>query len=189
MKGQDIVVLLKLVSLHHEDDEHPFVRLYGEAGGEDAFSVRGLAVSLGISKSEISASIKRSIDSHLATRDHEHNRPRPVRRNLVEFLTHGLKFVFPAKVGSVQRGIPTAFAAPVLEGRLMSAGDSVYVWPHAEGRDKGQALEPLFTSVPEAVARDSRLYEYLALVDAIRLGNQREAKFAEAMLTDRIIRK
>jgi len=34
--------------------------------------------------------------------------------------------------------------------------------------------------------KDERLYAYLALVDAIRLGNPREANLATSLLTDRL---
>jgi hypothetical protein len=44
---------------------------------------------------------------------------------------------------------------------------------------------PLFKSVPVAIKKDSRLYEYLALVDAIRLGNPRESKMAIKILKER----
>ncbi|WP_346283233.1 hypothetical protein [Bradyrhizobium sp. BRP22] len=87
------------------------------------------------------------------------------------------------------RGIPTAFAAPMLKGRLVSGGEYIYVWPSAEGHDMGQSVQPLFKSVPEAVQKDERLYEYLALVDAIRLGNQREVGLAGERLSERLLEK
>lgn len=183
MKSQDIVILLKLVSLqdhetaggtnHHRD-------------GEDPYSVRGLEGSLGISKTEIGASIKRSLASGIAIKDRNTNRPNPNRRNLRDFITYGLKFVFPAKPGPMQRGLPTAFAAPVLKDALHSAGSLIHVWPYARGRDMGQSIEPLFRTVPEAAEKDERLYAYLALVDAIRLGNQREANLAANLLKERL---
>src|SRR5690606_7440347 len=126
------------------------------------------------SKTEVNASINRSLASGIAARDRDTGRAKPSRRSLQNFIVHGLKFVFPAKPGAMQRGIPTAFAAPVLKTALISAGSYIYVWPYASGRDMGQSVTPLFKSVPEAVQKDDRLYEYLALADAIRLGNQRE---------------
>ncbi|GLS32603.1 hypothetical protein GCM10007937_43130 [Mesorhizobium albiziae] len=84
----------------------------------------------------------------------------------------------------MQRGIPTAFAAPVLKNALISAGSYIYVWPYASGHDMGQSVTPLFKSVPESVQKDDRLYEYLALADAIRLGNQREAGLAAERLSE-----
>ncbi len=52
----------------------------------------------------------------------------------------------------------------------------------------GSSIMPLFKSVPEAAHKDERLYEMLALVDAIRLGNQREANLARDRFDDRIVR-
>lgn len=39
-------------------------------------------------------------------------------------------------------------------------------------------MQPLYKTVPMAVKMDPYLYEYLALVDAIRLGNAREVEVA-----------
>jgi hypothetical protein len=43
-------------------------------------------------------------------------------------------------------------------------------------------LEPLYKSVPYAARADEKLYDALALVDAIRSGRARERKRAEEML-------
>ena len=60
----------------------------------------------------------------------------------------------------------------------MTAGEFVPVWPDARGNTKGQAVEPLFKSVPEAVRKDPQLYALLALTDAIRFGQARERGYA-----------
>lgn len=184
MKSQDIVVLMKLASLQEQEfsgsESAPSAK-------EDPFSVRGLESSLGISKTEVSASLKRSIESGLAIRERASNRVKLNRRDLYNFIVYGLKFVFPAKPGAMTRGISTAFAAPVLEGLVMSAGEYIYVWPHAHGKEMGQSVEPLFKSVPEAIEKDARLYEYLALIDAIRLGKQRETNIATKQLEERLL--
>ena len=186
MKGQDVVILLKLASLelneHERSEEGSSHRAY-------AYSVRGLGDALGISKTEVNASIKRSISSGLAIKEPRSERPAPNRRNLYNFIIHGLKFVYPAKPGAMTRGIPTAFAASPLKNLLISGGNYIYVWPYARGKTMGQSVEPLFKSVPEAVGKDDRLYEYLALVDAIRLGNQREAGLATERLSERLLKK
>jgi hypothetical protein len=44
------------------------------------------------------------------------------------------------------------------------------VWPDQEGTVRGVEFAPLYKSVPRAARRDARLYELLALVDAIRGG-------------------
>ena len=67
----------------------------------------------------------------------------------------------------------------MLEGQLVSSGADIHVWPYAEGNQRGLSIAPLFKSVPEAALKDERLYELLASVDAIRLGNQRESNLAQ----------
>ncbi|MBY5820760.1 hypothetical protein [Rhizobium leguminosarum] len=189
MKSQDIVILLKLVSLQEQEEHQEDEWLQLESQGGDPYSVRNLEASLGISKTEISQAIKRSISSGIATKDGQSGRPRPSRRNILDFILHGFRFVFPANAGAMQRGIPTAFAAPMLKDLLISGGNYIYVWPHPSGRDLGQSIDPLFKTVPEAALRDARLYEYLALADAIRLGNQREVGVASEYLSSRLQQK
>ncbi|QOZ07509.1 hypothetical protein [Bradyrhizobium sp. CCBAU 51765] len=188
MKSQDIVILLKLASLELGEPERG-VHSGLDAHHDDPFSARGLGASLGISKTEVNASINRSVSSGLAIKDRNSGRPKPNRRNLYNFIVHGLKFVFPAMPGAMTRGVPTAFAAAPLKGLLVSAGEYIYVWPFANGKVKGQSLDPLFKSVPEATQKDARLYEYLALVDAIRIGNQREAGLAVERMSERLLKK
>lgn len=189
MKSQDIVILLKLVSLMEQEEQGSLEQPEWSPNREEAYTVRGLESSLGISKSEVNASINRSIASGLAVKDREFRQAKPSRRNLHNFIVHGLKFVFPAKPGAMTRGIPTAFAAPMLESLLISAGEYISVWPYAKGKEMGQSIKPLFKSVPEAVQNDARLYEYLALVDAIRLGKQREANLAADRLAERLLKR
>lgn len=186
MKSQDIVVLLKLISLQDQELDKGMDQLRSESIGGDPYSVRNLEALLGISKTEIAQSINRSIASGIARKESHWNEPRPHRRNLFDFIAKGIKFVFPAKVGAMQRGLATAFAAPMLKGILVSGGTYDYVWPYAHGHEMGQSVEPLFKSVPDAALKDERLYEYLALVDAIRLGNQREAGLAADHLKAKI---
>lgn len=173
MKSQDIVIMLKLVSLENQIRHgHLDVSIIS-----DPFALRSLEAELGISKTEISASIRRSMEANLAIKSSD--RAKVNRRNLIEFVQHGLKYVFPAKPGAPQRGVATSFAAPMLEGKLVSSGADIYVWPHPEGTQRGLSIVPLFKSVPAAALKDARLYELLALVDAIRTGNQREANLAQ----------
>ena len=50
------------------------------------------------------------------------------------------------------------------------------VWPHPEGEVRGESLEPLYPSAVEAAPKISKLYECLALVDALRIGRARETE-------------
>lgn len=182
VQSQDIVILLKLASLEGQIRQPC---LDGSASS-DPFALRSLEGALGISKTEISASLRRSIAATLAIKIND--RPKVNRRNLTEFVKHGLKYAFPVKAGAPQRGVATGFAAPMLEGQLVSSGADIHVWPYAEGSQRGLSITPLFKSVPEAALKDSRLYELLALVDAIRLGNQREANLAQDRFEKQIAR-
>lgn len=75
------------------------------------------------------------------------------------------------------RGIPTSYAAPPLCALISSSADPP-VWPHPMGSTRGSAFSPLHKTVPEAAALGGQLYQLLALVDAIRDGQAREAALA-----------
>lgn len=146
------------------------------------YTARALEDLTGISKSQISLALKRCFDVGLLRNDRKTGLPRVHTRALVDFIVFGLKYVFPARPAEIVRGVATAFAAPVLENKLMSAGELIPVWPDARGNTKGQAVEPLFKSVAYAVRKDPELYALLALVDAIRIGQPREVNLAATLL-------
>jgi len=148
------------------------------ASWSEAYSLRALSASLGLSKSEVSNSIARCRESGLLTNDYDTGLAKVNRRELLKITEHALKYFFPVKPGSMVRGIPTGFAAPALSKSIKSAGGLIPVWPDALGTERGQAIEPLYKTVPEAVKRDRILYHYLALADAIRLGGPRECGVA-----------
>ncbi len=54
----------------------------------------------------------------------------------------------------------------MLQNLLVSGGTYNYGLALRRWTEMGQAVDPLFKSVPEAALKDDRLYEYLALVDA-----------------------
>jgi DNA-binding Lrp family transcriptional regulator len=164
LRPQDIVVSLKLVDASPEEKTFP-----------------RLAEALGISASEVHAAVKRATRSGLV--DGESRRVR--KAALCEFLVHGLRYVFPAEWSTVTRGVPTSYAAPPLNAQF-SPGDLPPVWPHPEGGARGEGLAPLFRSAPGAALRDPRLYEWLALVDAVRSGRARERKLAAQEIERRL---
>lgn len=105
----------------------------------------------------------------------------PVRAALEEFLVHGLRYIFVPELGSVVRGMPTAHAGPGL-AVLFVQDDLPPVWPDPEGQTRGLSFSPLYRSAPEAARRDIRLYELLALADALRGGRARERKLAAELI-------
>lgn len=165
LKPQDILVLLKLVAI-----------------GDQPWSYNSLAVELGMSPSEVHAAIKRALQARLAVKIGD--RVEPQRRNLEEFLAHGLPYVFIPEPGALTRGMPTAHAAPPLLGEFVATDEPPLVWPDPEGNERGQALTPLYKSAPFAAKRDAKLYQLLAVVDAIRHGRARERKLGEKYLKE-----
>jgi len=197
MKSQDILLLLKLLSLHgrnkhkvenssvidlkakwREDNRSEYSKSLKLDSFESAFSVRALALETGISKSQISLSLNRSFDVGLAKLDRKLMLPKANSKALVEFIAYGIRYVFPAKRGVVTRGIPTSIAAPILRGKIMTSGDLPPVWPDALGSVKGVAIEPLHKNIRQAVNNDIVLYGMLALTDSIRIGSSRERNLA-----------
>ena len=182
-----------------QDWEEPEANILHEFGGKAdeikvlvasrLSSIRGLAAETGISKSEVSQSLKRNYFAGLAKLDRKSGLPTANLKALVEFAVHGLRYVFPVKPAEFTRGIATGVAAPVLQGQLMTAGELAPVWPDAKGKSKGQAIAPLFKSVPFAVRKDPQLYEYLALADAIRIGQPRERALASELLKKILLRR
>jgi len=206
MKSQDILLLLKLhsIELHTsmkkasdahvarliEELEEPSFHGWGEEDTPkaiiDYISVRNLSLSTGIGKTEVGNIINRCIHSGIAFKNRRTGNPAVNRKALAEFLIYGAKFVFPATLGKMTRGIPTSFSAPVMDGKIFSTGETKMVWPDPFGREKGETLEPIYKSVPMAVKRDLVLYELLALFDVIRTGNPREAGVASDMIAGRL---
>ncbi len=86
----------------------------------------------------------------------------------------------------MSRGMPTLYAAPPLNNKILSSSEPPPVWPDPEGEVRGLSLSPLFRSVPGAARTDNKLYELLVLVDAIRAGRARERNIAVTVLKKRL---
>lgn len=159
MRPHDVVILLKIA-----------------AKSGNNWLMKDLSIELGISASEVSESLNRSALAGLISQ----NKKILMKEALLEFLEHGIRYVYPVQPGAVVRGIPTAHSAEPLSKEIIS--QDVYVWPWAKGNDRGQTIEPLHNSVPEACHKDDRLYHMLALVDALRVGRNREQQIAGKLL-------
>lgn len=139
-----------------------------------------LAGALSLSQSEISKSISRSRYAGLILgKDNQ-----VMRQGLMDFIQHGIRYVFPQQPGPIIRGIPTAHSAPPLDDLIQS--DEPYVWPAAYGHVRGHGIAPLYPKVVEAVSKDPQLYEILALIDALRVGRARERNIAIEELKERL---
>jgi hypothetical protein len=141
--------------------------------GSDRWRQKDVADGLFMSQSEVSEALRRCSLTGLF----DESRESVQGKALLEFLVHGLKYVFPVRPGAIRRGMPTAHSAPPL-AEVIQSGQDVYVWPYAEGEERGQAVEPLYHTVPKAAAKDPCLHRLLALADALRVGRAREHDLA-----------
>lgn len=189
MRPQDILVLLKILSLRKpkngyylsSPEQNDFEVNFEKYGSITYFQNNNIALALGISPAEVSESLHRSIYSGLI----DDGKTKNIHiQSLIEFLKYGIKYVFPVHPGALVRGIPTAHAAPPLNQVIVS--DEAFVWASPQGTVRGQAVEPLYHTVPLAVQNDPNLYELVALVDAIRMGSARVYKLAIEELEKRI---
>lgn len=146
------------------------------------WSYQMLADSLFLSVSETFAGAKRAETARLV----DLGRKVVFQGALSEFLIHGVRYAYPPERGSRTRGTPTGYAAPPLLSMFASVKEDPPVWPSSEGTVRGYAFAPLYPSVPKAAAVDEKLYEMLALIDAIRDGRAREVSLASQELKVRL---
>ncbi len=163
-KPQDVVVALKL------------------ALGAGDMSYAAMGKALGMSASEVHAAVRRLIEARLVDSETKKVRVTALRN----FLVHGVPYAFPTDPQEVTRGMPTAWAAPAMSGKLSSTDQLPPVWPDPEGKVQGASVHPLYASVPGAARRDPELYHLLALVDALRMGRARERAFAEKEIGEKL---
>ena len=98
------------------------------------------------------------------------------RQNLMEFIEHGIHYVFPQVPGSMVTGIGTAHSHPFYKSHFKT--ELEYAWPDENGNIRGLSIEPLYKNIVKAVKSDDELYKLLAGIDIIRVGRVREIKLA-----------
>ena len=163
LKPQDVLLLLKIVS-----------------DNNSSWNQKPMAEALGLSQSEVSEAVARCKYAGLLAP----NGKTVMKMALLELLQYGLRYVFPQKPGPVVRGLPTSHSASPLKAQIKSS--EAYVWPYAKGTVRGHSIVPLYPSAPEAALKDAQLYEFLVLVDALRVGRAREREMAVKELKIRL---
>lgn len=164
MRPQDIVVLLKILTLSKEN-----------------WTLLNIAEALSISVSEVSGSLERNRIAGFLSQ----NKRKINKLALREFLIHGIRYVFPAQIGASARGIATAHSASPIKEQI-SEGKEIYVWPYSKGTRRGNAILPLYKTIPKIVGSQHELYEYLVIVDTLRVGRVREIEIATKELDKRL---
>lgn len=140
-----------------------------------------LAAATGISQGEVHNAVRRLRSARLVRAD----ATQVTSPALLEFLSAGVPYAFPAEAGAETRGVPTSHAAGVL-GQGFSTADPL-VWPSIDGRVRGASVIPLYDGAAATATQNTALYQLLALVDAVRLGRTRERTRARQVLRERIL--
>lgn len=164
MRPQDVVILLKIISL-----------------GDQPWHMKDLAFSLEISASEVSVSLNRSQIAGLL----DVTKKNVSRQAFMQFIQYGLRYVFPQIPGTMVIGVPTAHSHPFYKSQITS--ETNYVWPDNSGSIRGFAIQPLHPGVTKAVAKDQTLYKLLASIDILRVGRSREISLAIEVLKKHIL--
>lgn len=165
LKGQDIVVLLTLAL---RDREANWIEP----------DVRSLATAIGYDLAGTHRAMQRLEEARLYQRKSQ----RVPRAACVEFLLHGVPYVFPAHLGPETRGIRTAWGAEPLSAEFPRANALPPVWPDPYGDARGFALEPIHHLAITASGRHPQLHAQLALLDARRAGDARVRSRAAELL-------
>lgn len=155
-------VLLKIASLRRRRD----------------WSQGLLAADIGVSPATVNRALKRAANARL----YSPALKRMNLRSLEEALVHGARYFMAPMRGGEARGIPTAWAAPPLDAEIASSEALPPVWPCPTGETRGLSVVPLHPSAPKVASRDPDFYALLALVDALRLGDNRERDLAQKEL-------
>lgn len=163
MKPQDLAIILKIILLQNKE-----------------WRVVDIANNLYLSQSEVSKALARLAYSGLIDEEKKH----PAKSAVLDFIKSAVKYVFPARPGRLLRGVPTSHSAPPLKSKIRS--ENKYVWPHLEGKIRGESIEPLYRGAVEASLNDPELYEVLSLIDSLRVGKVREQELAIKELEKRL---
>lgn len=178
IKGQDVVLLLLL-----------------RIRSEQHWTYDLLSKATGLSTSQCHLAYKRLREAGLLGPDSSAPWHVPAA-NCLEFILHAVKYIFPAKVGAVSRGIPTAHSAHFVGMNFVDvdSSSSSYVWRDPEGYEKGNSLEPIHPCQlrfmpkknPDSLMPDQMMYEIFVCIDLLRVGRARERVWAAEALKKRI---
>jgi len=176
LRSQDVLVACKLHVL-----------------GKEGWTFVTLADSIGVSTGETHNAIARCKRAGLVSSSKDGLAV--ARRSLLDLIVSAVPRIFYVERGRLALGIPTAQHAGPLRERFRPEPGTTVVWAYEKEKlaecVRGETIEPLYPSVPEIVRsdRDPRLYELLALIDVVRVGDGNDRKKAKEILTKKILGK
>jgi len=182
LKAQDVLVACKLHTLSE--------------AGQVEWTFASLSDDLGISTSEIYQAVSRCRSAQLVVTVRE--KEVVSKKHFHDLLVFAVPRIFYAVRGGLETGMPTGIHAPPLKKRFdiflpehtKGILPSVWATPDTGGsvvRARGESISPLYPSAPEAASKDPLLYELLALVDVVRIGDTQTRNAAVAILEKKIL--
>ena len=212
IKSQDIVVLVKLISIEKMISKYRDIygvgydfydlneNLYDTQKFFDfesislLLSIRGLAESINISKSETSECIKRLHKVGLLSFKNQKIGEKLElssltwkvnKKSLFKLIVNSFEFFFQTEPKSIDLGIPTVFSNEILKKHLAYSSPLPFIWPMPGYNSvSGVSIDPLYKSVPHASMNDKYLYEIFSLIDVFRIGSPREKRIAQTLLEE-----
>jgi hypothetical protein len=145
------------------------------ANDREALTLRGLAAELYVDHTLVHRALKRAETVGLyRTSSKQVN-----RANFEDLMTHAGRFIAPARLGELTRGVPAAWAAEPISQIIRESGqEPPPVWPDAQGPVRGQALQPLHPAAVRASQQSPALGNLLSIIDSLRAGDVRVRKVA-----------
>lgn len=143
------------------------------AADRTPWTFRSLGKELNLDPAALHRSVARLKEAGLLNEDRDVN-----RAAVEEYLIHAVRYISPAKRGSLERGMPTAWAIEPLRGLVADAGEPPPVWPDPHGDVRGQAVQPIADEIISLSKARPDLQEWFALIDGIRIGRARERQLA-----------
>jgi hypothetical protein len=148
---------------------------------QESWTLRGLAATLHVDHTLVHRALKRAENAGLY-------RASTKQVNLASFeeLTiHAARFIAPARLGELTRGVPAAWAAQPVSAAIHQAdSEPPPVWPDALGTVRGQALEPLHPAAIQASQDVPELARLMSIIDSLRAGDARVREVAATILRD-----
>ena len=169
MKGNDVLLLGKLLLFNSK------------------WTYQSMGDMLSLSPSRIFDSTKVLIEAKLLFESYnlETNEAllKPSKKNALEFLFHGFKYIFPMVQKIECRGVPAFVSANIISENFQDSNKG-YVWPYALANNSGIAITPFHKNVPEIALKDKSMYLFCACLDCIRGSNAREKEVGEKTLAN-----
>lgn len=147
---------------------------------DDEWAIPELAEELGMRNLEVHDALQRGAKEDVVEPEQRAINPEAFLKML-----RSLPQVHYDDSREINRGIPTALSGPPLASKVQLEEDG-FVWPTPDGKERGLAIEPLHPSVPELVQNDSTLYEWLNLVETVRVGSHQKRVLAFNLLERRL---